>query len=364
MAAGFQHLAAGLSEAEARGPGAMRRHELHEIPVEQRRRFGFTPDLRARARAPEAAGSARAAALVCARRDPLRERRSRGADRRRRRRAALGAPLVRRDDPASSIARVRAETLVEPLWRGRGLEPEPYAGAFRGLYVDICAAELPLGAAARGERRASVRSEPGRARRPRGSAELEQPLVYVTLGTVYNDPRCFRRAARGARRAGARSSPSAGASIRRTLGPVPARVRVERFVPQAHVLPSCAAVLYPRRLGNDARRARAGRAAVLVPQASRPVRQRGPLRGGGRGDRRRPTSSRGRVRAGLRRLLAEPSFRVQRRRSPRRSRRCRPPPRPPRRSSSSSCGARLARVTPRVRVAVVAQPSPSLQSPR
>ena len=30
-----------------------------------------------------------------------------------------------------------ASELVEPLWRTAGLEPEPYAGAFRGLYVDI-----------------------------------------------------------------------------------------------------------------------------------------------------------------------------------------------------------------------------------
>ena len=26
---------------------------------------------------------------------------------------------------------------MEHLWRGEGLEPDPYAGAFRGLFVDL-----------------------------------------------------------------------------------------------------------------------------------------------------------------------------------------------------------------------------------
>lgn len=26
---------------------------------------------------------------------------------------------------------------LEPLWRGEGLELDPYAGAFRGLFVDL-----------------------------------------------------------------------------------------------------------------------------------------------------------------------------------------------------------------------------------
>ena len=72
-----------------------------------------------------------------------------------------------------------------------GLEPALYAGAFGGLYVDIAppsfAWEQPLGE--------SVRLRPVRRRAgeaPPWLGELEPPLVYVTMGTVYNDPAFFR----------------------------------------------------------------------------------------------------------------------------------------------------------------------------
>ena len=53
--------------------------------------------------------------------------------------SVLGLPTVNHSFGAMVPLSVLeyASELVAPLWRTAGLEPEPYAGAFRGLYVDI-----------------------------------------------------------------------------------------------------------------------------------------------------------------------------------------------------------------------------------
>lgn len=80
---------------------------------------------------------------------------------------------------------------VDPLWRGEGLEPDPFAGAFRGLFVDLAppsfAWEQPRGKAVR------LRPVPDTAEAPPAWLdELEPPLIYVTMGTVYDQPELFR----------------------------------------------------------------------------------------------------------------------------------------------------------------------------
>ena len=193
-------------------------------------------------------------AVVARRRDRVRQLRPRGADRRRLARAPVGEPFLRRDGPACG-AGAGAEYL-EPLWRGEGLEPDPYAGAFRGLFVDLAppsfAWEQPRGEVVR------LRPVPDTAAAPPAWLdELEPPLVYVTMGTVYNEPELFRPLLDGLDGASA-ALVTVGRNVEpEALGPLPPRVRVERFVPQAHILPARAAVVSPRRLGNDARRARA-----------------------------------------------------------------------------------------------------------
>lgn len=72
------------------------------------------------------------------------------------------------------------------------------------------------------------------------------PLVYFTLGTVFNveSGDLFQRVLAGLRQLPARLLVTVGRDIDPAeLGPQPAHVRVERFVPQAQVLPHCSLVV-------------------------------------------------------------------------------------------------------------------------
>ena len=125
---------------------------------------------------------------------------------------------------------------MAPLWRSVGVEPDGHAGAFRGLYIDLSppsfAWEEPLGD--------SIRLGHAPAKLDKSPAWLDtlgRPLVYVTLGTVFNKPELLRQLLDGLD-----GSVSALVTTGRnvdpeSLGGRPSNVRVERFVPQEHVLP-------------------------------------------------------------------------------------------------------------------------------
>ena len=184
--------------------------------------------------------------------------------------AALGLPSVHHTFgsmlPLATLR--RAGDAVAPLWAGIGLDPDPYAGAFRGLYVDVVPPtfndELPLCP--------SVRLRPaldGAAAPPAWLAELRRPLVYATMGTVFNTPATFGPLL------AALSTSAVGALV--TVGrdvdpvelePVPANVRVERFVPQDHVLPACAAVVTHGGSGTILGALKAGVPMVVLPQGA------------------------------------------------------------------------------------------------
>lgn len=163
--------------------------------------------------------------------------------------AELGAPLAAASADLPSVclgfgelvpvrsARAAGD-VVAPLWEAAGLEPDQYAGSYRGLYVDLYPASL------RGEPMDHVPTV--QPHRPAdASAPAAGPLVYVTFGTLFNEvDDAFRAAVWGAAAVadevlvtvGPTGDPSG-------IGPVPANVRVERFVPQADLLPRCAAVV-------------------------------------------------------------------------------------------------------------------------
>ncbi len=91
--------------------------------------------LRAGPCAAEAAGTARRGTRMARAGARVRERRPRGAGRRRLARASVRQPRVR-DDGVALDPRARRAGRRAALARG-GLEPAPYAGAFDGLYVDV-----------------------------------------------------------------------------------------------------------------------------------------------------------------------------------------------------------------------------------
>jgi UDP:flavonoid glycosyltransferase YjiC (YdhE family) len=305
--AGFAHLVAGPPEHDVRGAAAEIRRELLALPVEARRRFGFSrifallhaprklPDLldQLRSRPFDAIvhDSADLAAPIAA--------------------SALGLPLVNHSFGAMVPLSVLdyASELAAPLWRSAGLEPEPYAGAFRGLYVDIsppCFAwEEPQGTSIRLH---PFEAEAGEA--PAWLGGLGSPLVYATLGTIFNEPALLQSLLAGLDQVPA-ALVTTGRDVDPTsVGTVPQRVRLEQFVPQAQVFPLCAAVLAHGGSGTTLGALAHGLPLLLVPQGADQFDNAARCERAGAAIVLRPDElTADAVRASLRRLLDEPSYR-------------------------------------------------------
>ena len=182
--------------------------------------------------------------------------------------AARGLPAVNHSFGAMvplTAIRLAAE-VVAPLWREHGLDPDPHAGAFRGLYVDLAppsfAWEQPHGTTV------SLRPAAGAAgEAPAWLDELPSPFVYVTLGTVWNKAPIFRILLDGI--TGIPALVTTGRNLDPAeLGPAPPNVRIERFVPQAHVLERATGVLSHGGSGTTLGALAHGLPLVLVPQAA------------------------------------------------------------------------------------------------
>ncbi len=124
------------------------------------------------------------------------------------------------------------------LWQQHGLTQPPYGGCYSAPYLDICPASVQTVSLSHIRLVQPLRpiswSWPAATFEP---ADDARPLVYVTLGTVANNPAVLRDALAGLAcldvqvlvTVGPMGDPDA-------LGPHPAHVRVERFVPQTQVL--------------------------------------------------------------------------------------------------------------------------------
>ena len=162
----------------------------------------------------------------------------------------------------------RAAPAVATLWRSAGLEPAPYAGAFEGLYLDVVPAlladELPLCPSIRLRLADGEPVDP-----PPWLERLPRPLVYATMGTVFNSPESFAPLVDGLATAGVGALLTVGRNVDpSTLGDVPPNVTVERFVPQAQVLGSCAAVVSHGGSGTLLGALAAGLPLVLIPRGA------------------------------------------------------------------------------------------------
>jgi UDP:flavonoid glycosyltransferase YjiC (YdhE family) len=237
-AEGFELLPAGLALAELERRFAPVRHELRtgDLPFDERRVAAFTrrfaaidapaklEELRHAARAwrPDAVvhESCDLAAPVVA--------------------AELGVQSIHhsfgRAVPVTALA--RAAELVAPLWERCGVEPDPLAGAYRGLYVDICPPSLQSPPPARRlQRLRPVTAGPLR-------REAGRPLVYVTLGTIFNRAERFRLLLDAFAGVDCDVLATVGRSLDpAALGPPPRNARVERYVPQHEILPGASAAV-------------------------------------------------------------------------------------------------------------------------
>jgi UDP:flavonoid glycosyltransferase YjiC (YdhE family) len=190
--------------------------------------------------------------------------------------ASLGIPSVTKGfGPLLPEVRVAsAAEEVAALWTSRRLEPRPYGGAYDHLYIDIYPPELQVDAGVHVRHRQLMRpvtadgaaDEPTlRLPRARGDA----PLVYVTMGTVFNDPEPLRRAVEGVRTLDVRVLATVGpAADPAVLGDQPGHVVVESYVPQTAVLPHCDMVVSHGGSGTVLSALTLGLPQVCLPQGA------------------------------------------------------------------------------------------------
>lgn len=165
--------------------------------------------------------------------------------------ALLGVPCVNHGF-GSLLPRKRVEAAAGEcahLWREHGLEPRAFGGCYDHLYIDLYPPSL--GAAAADYLGAVQPLRPGvfatgeAAPLPDELTDDGPPLVYATLGTVFNDDAAlFVAMAQAIAAAGARGVLTVGPQgDPAAVGEVPAGVHVARYVRQDQVLPHCAAVM-------------------------------------------------------------------------------------------------------------------------
>jgi UDP:flavonoid glycosyltransferase YjiC (YdhE family) len=204
---------------------------------------------------------------------------------------------------------------VTPLWQRVGLEPMPYGGLYDHLYLDIYPPSIQP---ARGDhvshcqllRPTAYPSADGTELPPDLAVEPERPLIYVTFGTEVPDQRALQLVidavaglpVRVLATIGAHGDP--GAFDRQRPGVV-----VERFVPQAAVLPRAAAVVSHGGSGTVLATLAAGVPQLCIPYfADQPLNARA-ISGAGAGLTLEIDTLDGHdVAQAVTRLLTEPGF--------------------------------------------------------
>ena len=154
---------------------------------------------------------------------------------------------------------------VSPLWRAFDRDAPRDAGLYGGVTITICPPSMEANPPPSGDVIA-LRPAPLPVHAAEPSA---RPLVYVTLGTMWSEPAIFRTVLAGLAAqplevlvtVGSGSDPAA-------LDPVPANARVERFVPQAELLPRCAAVVHHAGAGTMFGALAHGLPQLALPQAA------------------------------------------------------------------------------------------------
>jgi UDP:flavonoid glycosyltransferase YjiC (YdhE family) len=246
--AGFRAFPAGLDRQGTAREVARRFPNWADVPAEQRMRFALTnisAQVAAPAMAPELVEAIRTWGAELVVHGPAVFAAPLAA-------AATGIPSVNHSwGPLFSLAELGAAAdAVAPLWREWSLEPPPWAGMFRYLYLDVCPPSLQTPEIAAVEVAHPLRPVPadavGDEAAPRWlSDQPPAPLVYVTMGTFYNRlTELFSTILEGLAdlpvnvvvTVGYDQDPAA-------LGPQPPHVHVVGYVPVSLLLPHCSVVV-------------------------------------------------------------------------------------------------------------------------
>ncbi len=231
--------------------------------------------------------------------------------------AELGVPSVTKGFgpflPERRVAAAAAE--VAALWQARKLEPRPYGGSYDHLYLDVYPPELGPGQPHYVEHLQRMRPVAYDGALETSSLPLPEvnsqaPLVYVTMGTVFNDPEPIKViiAALGELdiRVLATVGPDADPAA---LGPHPAQVRVEQYVPQTAVLPHCDVVVSHAGSGTVLATLAIGLPQLCLPQGADQFLNAAAVSAAGAGLSLGPGEAfADGVRDAVCRLIADPSF--------------------------------------------------------
>jgi MGT family glycosyltransferase len=145
--------------------------------------------------------------------------------------------------PQDAVRQAGAETAV--LWRAHGLEPRPYGGLYDHLYIDIYPPSLqPSDGEYLTSRQllcpVAFAGASDDALRTDITDRIGRPLVYLTFGTVFSEYDLFAAALAGIRELDAGVVVTVGhGGDPAALGPQPANVVIERYIPQTQILPLC-----------------------------------------------------------------------------------------------------------------------------
>jgi UDP:flavonoid glycosyltransferase YjiC (YdhE family) len=165
---------------------------------------------------------------------------------------------------------------VAPLWRRRGLEPDPAAGLYRYLCLDITPPSFQPYESAR--RRKTMHPLRPVALAPLPGETLPQwiehrrdvPLVYMTLGTNTNsDITMFRSVIEGLSGLNVEVLITVGfGKDLDSFKPLPGNVHVENYVPQSLLLPHCSAVICHGGAGSTLSSLAQGLPLLILPQGA------------------------------------------------------------------------------------------------
>jgi UDP:flavonoid glycosyltransferase YjiC (YdhE family) len=215
--------------------------------------------------------------------------------------------------PSTRLA--KAGELTAHLWEQSGLPQPPFAGVFNDVYVDIrpdgLAGHPPAGTRVVRERPASLDALGGDVPDP-VTEPSDLPLVYATLGTNFTALQVLRTLAeavdglpvRALLTVGPRGEPDA-------LGAVPPNVHVERYVPQARVLPLCDLVVSHAGSGTFLGALAHGLPQVCLPQGADQFLNADAGRDAGVAIALEPADATAEaIRSAVEQLLASPSYRA------------------------------------------------------
>jgi hypothetical protein len=200
-----------------------------------------------------------------------------------------------------------ANDAVSPIWRMFGRDVPGAAGLHRDITLQVCPPslerrQLPAG------RSLAMRPVPLPATTP---IATPRPIVYVTFGTFFStnlEPfRVVLDALAGepidvVATVGEQQDPAG-------LAPFPVNARVERFIPQAELLPSCAAVVHHGGAGTTFGALSHGLPQLIIPQGADNFEHAAMCETAGTSLTLRPSEVNAEAIArAVRRLLDEPSF--------------------------------------------------------